>query len=219
MLEAVIFDMDGVIIDTEPFFIEAENQLLKKHGHTVPLDYHYQFQGTTHDFMWRIMKDDYNLPDSVDKLVQDANIIREELINKKGLTSIADVLDVIQSIHDENIPMAIASSSPKSDILKTISTFKLEGIFSYLVSGEEVDKSKPSPDIFIKAAKGLNVRPENCVVIEDSRNGVLAGKAASTNVVGYENPNFPPQDLSSADVIINDFKDLKLEIIRKLAAQ
>lgn len=219
MLEAVIFDMDGVILDSEPFFIEAENQLLKKHGHDVPLDYQFQFQGTTHDFMWQVMKDEFDLQDSVDNLVNEANHIREALMEEKGVKSIPNVLKLISYLHEQEIPIAIASSSPKSDIEKTVTTFGLEGKFSFLISGEEVAHSKPEPDVFIAAAKGLNVTPENCVVIEDSRNGVLAGKAANMNVIGYRNPNFPPQDLSAADTITSDFSTLTLDDFKNLASR
>lgn len=216
MLDAIIFDMDGVIIDSEPFFIEAENILLKRHGHNVPWEYHFQFQGTTHDYMWKLMKQDYHLDDTVKNLVNEATVIRESLIKDKGLTPIPGVLDFITKIKNRNIPLAVASSSPKKDIVATIETFNLQDDFSFLVSGEEVENSKPFPDIFIAAAHNLDVLPDNCVVIEDSRNGVIAGKKAGMKVIGYRNPNFPPQDLSAADIITSDFTKLTFSEISEL---
>lgn len=216
MLEAIIFDMDGVIIDSEPFFLKAENDLLKRYGHDVPLEFHYQFQGTTHDYMWQAMKDEYKLEQTVPNLVEEANVLREQLIEEEGLKAIPGVLNLIKKLSQTDIPLAVASSSPMKDIEKTIKTFDLENIFTYLVSGESVDESKPAPDIFLDAADHLNVKPENCVVIEDSKNGVLAGRNAGMKVIGFYNQNFPPQDLSKATTITSDFNEVDFSLITGL---
>jgi len=216
MLEAIIFDMDGVIIDTEPFFHKSENLILKKYGHEVPIDYHYQFQGTTHEFMWGLMKEKYSLPETVPNLVMEANQLREELIEEEGLKTIPNVIDFIDRLVSKGPPISIASSSPEKDIINTINQFNLQNEIDYYVSGENVENSKPAPDIFLNVSNHFNVTPENCIVIEDSRNGVLAGAEAGMKVIAYENPNFPAQDLSVASKIVSSFKNLNYRDLEKL---
>lgn len=208
MIEAVIFDMDGVIIDSEPFFLEAEQEVLRNHGHEVPVDFLYQFQGTTHDYMWGMVREEFGIETGTLDLVKEADKIREQLIDEKGMTTIPYVFDFIDQLHSLNIPMAIASSSPRKDIEKTIESFNLSDKISYYVSGDEVENSKPAPDIFIKAAKELNMKPENCLVFEDSSNGVKAGNAAGMNVIAYHNTDFPPGDYFVADNVITSFENL-----------
>lgn len=216
MLKVIIFDMDGVIIDTEPFFIKSENKLLKRYGYEIPEEYHYQFQGTTHDFMWQTMKDEYNLEETVERLVEEANSLRNKLIQEEGLKTIPGVLKLIHHLEKEDVQLAIASSSPLEDIQNTISTFDLEGTFDYIVSGESVAQSKPEPDIFLNVAKKLNVKPENCLVIEDSKNGVLSAKSAGMKVIGFYNQNFPAQDLSNSTKIITNFEKISIKDFYKL---
>ncbi|MGB4794289.1 MAG: HAD-IA family hydrolase, partial [Trichococcus flocculiformis] len=92
----------------------------------------------------------------------------------------------------------------------------IEKYFSYFVSGESVAHSKPAPDIFLDAAENLNAKPENCVVIEDSKNGVASAHAAGCKCIGFRNLEFPPQDLSLASVIVTDFSDLDADYCRVL---
>lgn len=216
MLEAIIFDMDGVIIDTEPFFHESENLILKKYGHEVPIAYHYQFQGTTHEFMWGLMKEKYSLPETVPNLVMEANRLREELIEEEGLKTIPNVISFIDRLTNKDVPISIASSSPEKDIINTIKQFSLQNEIDYYISGENVKNSKPAPDIFLNVSNHFNVNPENCIVIEDSKNGVLAGVKAGMKVIAYENPNFPPQDLSAASKVVTSFKNLNYQNLEKL---
>ncbi|WP_161879722.1 HAD family hydrolase [Alkalibacterium sp. MB6] len=216
MLEAVIFDMDGVIIDSEPFFHESEQLVLKKRGHDVPLDYFYQFQGTTHSYMWGLMKENFDLPDEVSDLVNEATSVREALIEEKGMTAIPHVLEFIDHLSTTDIPLAIASSSPRKDIEKTIEMFDLHDVITYYVSGNQVENSKPFPDIFLNVSSKLNLNPENCLVIEDSANGVRAGSAAGMKVIGYRNTNFPAPDHSKADKVITTFEGLRIEDLQSI---
>jgi len=218
MLKAVLFDMDGVIIDTEPFFLRSENMLLKEFGVTVPLEYHYRYQGTTHEYMWQAMKDEFNLPAPVSELVEKANTLRNGLIKQDGLQAIPGVIDLIKNLYDNAIPLAIASSSPLRDIHHAVAALDIEDYFSYFVSGESVEHSKPAPDIFLDAAKNLAVDPENCIVIEDSKNGVNAAYAAKCKCIGFSNPAFPAQDLSNATVIITDLTTVDAGFCKKLFA-
>jgi len=208
MLEAVLFDMDGVIIDTEPFFLRSESMLLKEFGVDTELEYHFRYQGTTHEYMWETMKNEFDLDAPVAELVERANVIRNRLMEEDGLQAIPGVIPFISRLHAAGIPLAIASSSPLKDIHKAVKSLEIETYFSYFVSGESVAHSKPAPDIFLDAAANLNAKPENCVVIEDYRNGGASAHAAGCKCIGFRNPAFPPQDLSLATVIVTDFSGL-----------
>ena len=216
MIKAVIFDMDGVIINSEPFFLKAEQKVLSNYGHDVPIDFFYQYQGTTHDYMWRAMREEFNLKPETMDLVAAADEIRENLIKENGMDSIPYVLEFMKHLYSLDVPMAIASSSPRKDIEKTIEAFQLNHMISYYVSGDEVKHSKPAPDIFLKASKELNVEPENCLVIEDSSNGVKAGHAAGMKVIAYHNPEFPAGDYAVADKVINTFEQLDFNDLKEM---
>ena len=216
MLEAVLFDMDGVIIDTEPFFLRSESMLLKEFGVDTELEYHFRYQGTTHEYMWETMKNEFNLDAPVGELVERANVIRNRLMDEDGLQPIPGVIPFIARLHEAGVPLAIASSSPLTDIHKAVKALDIEKYFSYFVSGESVAHSKPAPDIFLDAAENLNAKPENCVVIEDSKNGVASAQAAGCKCIGFRNLEFPPQDLSLASVIVTDFSDLDADYCRAL---
>ena len=216
MLEAVLFDMDGVIIDTEPFFLRSESMLLKEFGVDTELEYHFRYQGTTHEYMWETMKNEFNLDAPVGELVERANVIRNRLMDEDGLQPIPGVIPFIARLHEAGVPLAIASSSPLTDIHKAVKALDIEKYFSYFISGESVAHSKPAPDIFLDAAENLNAKPENCVVIEDSKNGVASAHAAGCKCIGFRNLEFPPQDLSLASVIVTDFSDLDADYCRVL---
>ncbi|MFZ2373252.1 MAG: HAD family phosphatase, partial [Trichococcus flocculiformis] len=138
MLEAVLFDMDGVIIDTEPFFLRSESMLLKEFGVDTELEYHFRYQGTTHEYMWETMKNEFNLDAPVGELVERANVIRNRLMEEDGLQPIPGVIPFIARLHEAGVPLAIASSSPLTDIHKAVKALDIEKYFSYFVSGESV---------------------------------------------------------------------------------
>ncbi|MFZ2378235.1 MAG: HAD-IA family hydrolase, partial [Trichococcus flocculiformis] len=179
-------------------------------------EYHFRYQGTTHEYMWEAMKNEFNLDAPVGELVERANVIRNRLMEEDGLQPIPGVIPFIARLHEAGVPLAIASSSPLTDIHKAVKALDIEKYFSYFVSGESVAHSKPAPDIFLDAAENLKANPENCVVIEDSRHGVASAHAAGCKCIGVRNLEFPPQDLSLATVIITDFSDLDAAYCRAL---
>lgn len=216
MLEAVIFDMDGVIVDSESGFFRSKLQLLTELGITIDIGYHYADMGTTSVFTWTKMKEEFNLPLSVDELIRRANEIRAGIIAREGLQPLPGVLDLIRHLHENGVKLAIASSSSVPEILQTTATVNCQDYFQAVVSGCDCQNSKPFPDVFLKAAEQLGVQPDGCLVIEDSRNGSLAAKAAQMTCIGFANPAYPSQDLSTANLIVSDFAHLTIDICRQL---
>jgi len=218
MLEAVIFDMDGVLIDSEPFHLVVNEKIFANLGINLSEDEYLSFIGTTHKDMWSTIKKRYNLPQSVPELVNmqvsgNIDYIKNEEIEP---IKIKGVTDLLSKIARENIKTGIASSSPTEVIELVINKLGISNYFSAIVGGEEIKKGKPSPDIFLKAAKRLNSKPSGCIVIEDSKNGVLAAKAAGMKCIGFNNPNSGNQNLEKADLIIDNYDSLNINTLKNL---
>lgn len=220
MIKAAIFDMDGVIIDSEPDHLKLEKGIFKKLGIEVSQKEHQSFVGTTSYYMWETLKNNYKLPQSVEELVKNnRSAYLEYLIEsakKNEIIYIDGVVNFIKDLHKNNIKLAIASSSPMDVIEIVIKSIKLDNCFDMLVTGDSVKKSKPEPDIFLYAAKKLGVSPLECFVVEDSENGVKAAKAAGMKCIGYKNNNSGNQDLSYADIVIKSFQNVTYYEITKM---
>ncbi len=214
-LEALIFDMDGVIVDSEPIWIASKQQMLREQGVKVPDTYHHQLFGTTLEFMWTHMQQEFNLPLTVAECIARGEEIRNEMLAKETVKSIPGTIELIKNLHQAGIPLAIASSSSNEGIAKAVDGLKIREYFKVLVSGEDCEHSKPFPDVFLKAAEKLGVNPKNCLVIEDATNGVKAAKAAGMICLGFENPAFTKQDLSLADGIVTDLGELTVSECRE----
>jgi HAD superfamily hydrolase (TIGR01509 family) len=209
MLKAVIFDMDGVIIDSEPSHLKLENEMYKKLGIEVTGDEHHTFVGATSQYMWGALKNKHKLSQSLEELVKyDRNIFFKYLNSDEcEITLIDGVKELIKELHDNGVNLAIASSSPLNVIEAIAKKFQIEEYFKVFVTGDYVKRSKPEPDIFLFASEKLGINPENCLVIEDSHNGVLAAKKAGMKCVGI-NSGGGSQDISMADLVINSFKEV-----------
>lgn len=216
MLEAVIFDMDGVLIDSEPFHLVVNEKIFANLEINLSEEEYQSFIGTTHKDMWTTIKNRYNLPQPVPELVNMQVSGNIEYIKNEEIEEINGITNLLSKIARENIKIGIASSSPTEVIELVINKLDFSDYFSAIVGGEEIEKGKPSPDIFLKAAKRLKAKPSACIVIEDSKNGVLAAKAAGMKCVGFKNPNSGNQDLQKADLIINDYDSLNVNTLRTL---
>ncbi|MBZ9687506.1 HAD family phosphatase [Clostridium estertheticum] len=210
MLKAVIFDMDGVIIDSEPTHMKLENETYKKLGIEVTEDEHHSFVGATSHYMWDALKNKYKLNQPLDELIEYDRSQYFEYLNSDEceITLIEGVKELIQDLHENGVNLAIASSSPLNVIEAIAKKFQIEEYFEVFVTGDYVKKSKPEPDIFLLASEKLGESPENCVVIEDSHNGVRAAKKAGMKCVGINSDPAGSQDISMADLEINSFKEV-----------
>ncbi|WP_396187031.1 HAD-IA family hydrolase, partial [Flavobacterium sp.] len=135
--------------------------------------------------------------------------------NKEDLVLLEGVEKLITDLHQNGIQLIVASSASKVTIDRVFKRFNLHQYFSYIVSGEDFPNSKPHPAIFEYAASLSVASKENCVVIEDSTNGVIAAKAAGIFCIGYNSIHSKLQDLARADVVINHFNELSFELISR----
>lgn len=216
MPENVIFDMDGVLVDSEPLHWELEQILFKELGIKITSEYHDKLVGTSPEKMWETITSDFQLKYSVAELVQKEKQLKLAEMEKREIKTNPGVKDLIKELYDEKVPLSVGSSSPVEIINLFLRKTGLEEYFDYRVSSEEVANGKPAPDIFRKIASAYGKAAEKFVVIEDSQNGVAAAKAAGMSCVGYKSSNSGKQDLSAADLVIKNFGELSSEILLKL---
>lgn len=213
-MKAVIFDMDGVIIDSEPIHEEIERGLLEELGGKFDREFHHSLVGTTDHSMWTTYKKKFHLEPSVEEMVR---MKKERFIKKVHRAPLVrKVCDLISILYDHGYPLALASSNNRKAVDAVIENFNLHKYFKFSISGEEVIHGKPHPEIFLTAAGKMGMDPDGCLVIEDAENGVLAAKAAGMKCIGFRNPNSGNQDLSKADLIIESFDGLNLDRMRAL---
>lgn len=179
MSTAVIFDMDGTLFDTEAVFQKYWNAIAKERGIVLPDAFKYEICGTSGEVMNRIIEKQYRVKDGT---------------------------EILASLHERGIPMAIGSSGRRAQIESNLSVSGLTSYFSAIASGDEVLHGKPAPDIFLLAAKRLGVPPADCYVFEDSPNGIRAAHAAGMKPILI--PDLMPVTEEIASLTVGVYKVL-----------
>lgn len=217
MVKTVIFDMDGVIVDTEPVHKYAYFKHFEELNIQVTEEFYHTLTGNSTRNVFQKLKVEFNLVEDVEDLILRKRFLFNEAFDTKpDLFLIDGVEDLIKDLNEANIQLIVASSASKSTINRVFNRFNLHQYFSHIVSGEDFPKSKPHPAIFEHAAS-LSIAPkENCIVIEDSTNGIEASVAADIYCIGYNSIHSKYQDLSKANYIVNDFAELTLDTIFSL---
>ena len=209
MFKALIFDMDGVLIDSEPLHKKIEQDILKELGVNLPLEEHYQF-ASMGKIMWNIVEKRYgfNRKATADELHKEKAIRYLEALTSKPILPIEGLEELLSDAKKKGLILAIASSSSVHNIDLVVNALGIRSYFTVIVSGDHVSRNKPFPDIYLKAAELLNLMPEDCMVVEDSANGVKAAKNAGMYCIGFNNPGSGNQDISPADVIVNSLREV-----------
>lgn len=217
MIQTVIFDMDGVIVDTEPVHHYAYDLHFKQLNIPITPEMYASFTGNSTKNIFERLKAEFNLEEDVQTLVETKrNLFNDAFDSKEDLYLLDGVEDLIKELHANGMQLVLASSSATVTINKIFNRFGLHHYFTHIVSGEDFPKSKPHPAIFQHAAFLANTPVEQCIVIEDSTNGVAAAKAAGIYCVGYDSVNSKLQDYSKADKVISHFNELSFDVIRNI---
>jgi beta-phosphoglucomutase len=216
MIKTVIFDMDGVIVDTEPVHHHAYIRHFEELNIEVDDKMYNSFIGSSTKNIYKYIKEYFQLPHPTEELIgrkrELFNVAFEEATHLKLIDG---VLDLIRDLHKNQIQLIVASSSAHVTINAIFKRFNLDQYFSYKVSGEDFPQSKPNPAIFNKAVELSGHQKNECIIIEDSANGIKAANAADVFVIGYKGESLN-QDYSLANKVISHFNEISFEEIQKI---
>lgn len=206
MIKCVIFDMDGVLVNSEPVHFEIWKQVFAEQGLTIDYDHYKGCIGSTVKVLLDLVLEGYGIdfhgnPALPNRFRELKNIY----IKEKGVPKIEGVYETVTALKEKGYTLAVASSSPQDYIEQIVGQLGLSHCFDLLYSAERVARPKPAPDVFLAAAEGLGMKPEECVVIEDSENGSRAAKAAGMTCYGFANPDSGNQNLEAANELFYPF--------------
>ena len=211
-IEAVIFDMDGVLADSEPLYHLSLDQVLQAHGHSLTEEENRIILGTTVEFTWQTLKDRFQL----DGDLQDWIGVYDEVLLKnlrENIEPSPGLYDLLDSLDARALPFGLASSSQANWVDVILTILKVKERFRVVMSGDMVTDGKPHPEIYLTAAGKLGVDPTRCLVFEDSPHGIKAGKAAGMTVVAVLTEMTRGLDISMADHHIESLADFDLSML------
>jgi HAD superfamily hydrolase (TIGR01509 family) len=207
MIRAAIFDMDGVIIDSEKIYRRACTELVDELGGKISVELFERQMGLKMSETQKVVVQTAGLeiePEEFGKRYMERylELARETLVPNPGLVNLLDFLS-------EKVELAIASSTEKAAVEELMKRIGVLDYFEIIVGGDEVDESKPSPMIYLKASELLGVNPEECIVIEDSPNGIKSGIGAGMEVLGVRHGENAHLDLSASSHVFDDLYGVK----------
>ena len=205
-VKAIIFDMDGVLVNSEPYHLVIEKELFARLDLNISDEEHASYLGKSSIQMWNEIISNHKLNRTAEELAEiNAEKIVEYFSGLNEIQTMPGIVELLEKLYLNGIPMAVASSSDIRTIDIILSGTGLRKYFLHTVSSETVGKSKPDPEIYLYTAGLLCIKPEECMVVEDSPNGIKAAKSAGMICVAYKGVTSSEQDHSLADEVIEDF--------------
>lgn len=208
MIEAVVFDMDGVLIESEEVWDEVRERYVRERGGRYDAQTQRAMMGMSSPEWSRFLHEHAEIPDTPDEIV--AEVVRRMLAAYRDrLPLIPGAAEAVERLA-ARWPLAVASSSNRPLIDAALERAGLRRFFTATVSSEEVARGKPAPDVYLEAARRLGVDPVRCAAVEDSHNGIRSAKAAGMRVLALPNPRYPPgaEALALADVVLASADEL-----------
>src|SRR2546430_15438157 len=215
---SIIFDLDGVLADSEPWWNQIDAKLLTEYGVTYRGEYHQNVVGVSYRLAVQFYKKTFRLSVPTEEMMRRRGEIATEFFtNRVGL--FPNVKEVLQELRKMKLHLAVATSSVGASARPFLDRHQLAGFFKVIVTGEEVERGKPAPDIYLCAAEQLGLSADACLVVEDALPGVAAAKAANMRVVAIPDRRVgePPEDDKKADTVLGSLKELPT-LIRALAS-
>ena len=215
---AVIFDLDGVLADSEPWWNKIDKKLLAQYGVTYRGEYHRNVLGVSYRLAVEFYKKAFGLSVSTEEIMRRrAEIAIEFFANRVGLFPSAK--KVLQELQRMNLSLAIATSSVSASARPFLERHKLTPFFDVIVTGDEIERGKPHPDIYMRAAEKLGLALDACLVIEDALSGIAAAKAAQMRVAAIPDTRFvnPREYQKKADYVLGGLSEIPA-LIRRVGA-
>ena len=217
MTDAVVFDLDGVLVDSEHVWDEIREQLARERGGRWHAGAQRAMMGMSSPEWSRYMHDEIGLAETPEEI--NAEVVRRlEGRYREALPLVDGAAEAVERLASR-WPLAVASSSNRPIIDLVLELSGVAPLFRATVSSEEVAAGKPAPDVYLEAARRLGVAPGRCAAIEDSHNGIRSAKGAGMAVVAIPNPRYPPGDdaLAEADVVLDSIEELGVETIEGIS--
>lgn len=219
MQKAVIFDMDGVIADTQRIHASVASDLLRDLGIAVDADFiSYKYPGLSYPVMFKEIFDQAGVQKNIEEIVSKTRSAALKALRDTEIVPIPGALELIRDCIENGFSMAIASTSRLAMIDVVLTKFGLIGKFHAIASGEEVKRGKPDPEIFLLAAQRISIKPQNCIVIEDSQYGMFGAKAAGMKCIGLiPDGNFDRG--YPADLFVKNLHEVSAKTIQNILIQ
>ena len=216
---AVIFDLDGVLADSEPWWNQIDAKLLAEYGVSYRGEYHRNVLGVSYRLAVEFYKNAFHISASVEELMRRRGEIATDFFaNRVDLFPSAKT--TLEQLREMKLPLAVATSSVSASARPLLDRTGIRSLFSVVITGDEVQQGKPHPDIYLRAAKKLGISPEACLVIEDSLAGIAAGKAANMRVAAIPDRRFvdPREYEKEANYVLGSLSEIPALIRRVNAA-
>ena len=213
MTEAMVFDLDGVLLQSEEVWDAVRERFVRERGGRYDEEVQRAMMGMSAPEWSRYLHETAGVPDEPEAI--DAEVVRRMLAAyRERLPLVPGAADAVRRAA-ASFPLALASSSNRELIDAALELAGVADCFRVTVSSEEVARGKPAPDVYLEAARRLAVAPERCAAVEDSHAGIRAAKAAGMRVVAIPNPSYPPDEeaLAAADAIIRSLDELTPEVL------
>jgi HAD superfamily hydrolase (TIGR01509 family) len=212
-ITTVIFDLDGVIVDSLSFYLAIEKEVMASYGVILTDKMLWSYNGTTSRAMFSDLIRRNRLDVPVEKLMKEEELMILSRLDKK-VRLIPGVKQLIQALSRAGMTLGVASSSPKSYVNRCLGDFRLEHYFDAVITSDDVTYSKPHPEIFQRCCRELGARPGNTMVIEDAELGIAAARRARMRCIGFQSNR--TMDLRNADLIVRSYRQLSVRKIQKL---
>ncbi|MBR0236513.1 MAG: HAD family phosphatase [Thermoguttaceae bacterium] len=205
-LQAVLFDMDGLMFNSEEIYYASSEEVARRRGKVYTKEIDRMIMGTSTEFSMNTIIRELGLTDTWQALGDETQDVFRSLLPTM-LKPMPGLMELLDFLDENNIPHAIATSTNRELMEYTLSIYNLEPRFAKTITGSDITHCKPNPEIYLKAAAALGVAPENCMVLEDSSNGCRAGKNAGTYVVAVPAEHSQGQDFSFVDFVADTLAD------------
>jgi len=206
---AVIFDLDGVLADSEPWWNEIDAKLLAEYGAKYHGEYHREVLGVSYPIAVEFYKKKFGISEPTGELMKRRGEIATEFFaNRVGL--FPNARRVLEELRNMKLNLAVATSSVSASARPFLDRHQLTSFFDVIITGDEIERGKPEPDIYLRTAEKLGIAPAECLVIEDSLSGIAAAKAAKMRVAAIPDRRFvnPREYEKEADYLMNDLSEV-----------
>lgn len=210
MIKAVIFDMDGLMIDSERITYEGYKEVCAKLGYKITKEFYVSMLGLTEEKIWKIFREEFGEDIPIKEIMKKVHEYMEERFQTEGVPIKKGLMDLLEYLKEKQYKTIVATSSRRERVDKILQAAGIEHLFDTSICGNEVEQGKPNPEIFIKACEKLEVSPKEAVVLEDSEYGILAASCAGILCICIPDMKQPQPDFSKkAIAIVESLNDVK----------